>query len=85
MLGGIQCPWRNRALSLLNTSVRDWYLLAEQPAPAPHLARPEGRAALPNVLVTAPRVTSVNVHAASVRGGNTFGCKDFSLKAKAEI
>ena len=26
---------------------RDWYFIAEQPAPAPHLARPEGRAALP--------------------------------------
>jgi len=25
---------------------RDWYLIAKQPAPAPHLARPEGRAAL---------------------------------------
>ena len=25
---------------------RDWYFIAEQPAPAPHLARPEGRAAL---------------------------------------
>ena len=24
---------------------RDWYFIAEQPAPAPHLARPEGRAA----------------------------------------
>ena len=22
--------------------VRDWYFIAEQPAPAPHLARPEG-------------------------------------------
>ena len=25
---------------------RDWYFIAEQPAPAPHLTRPEGRAAL---------------------------------------
>ena len=25
---------------------RDWYVIAKQPAPAPHLARPEGRAAL---------------------------------------
>ena len=24
----------------------DWYYMAEQPAPAPHPARPEGRAAL---------------------------------------
>ena len=28
------------------TLQRDWYFIAEQPAPAPHLARPEGRAAL---------------------------------------
>ena len=28
---------------------RDWYCIAEQPAPAPHLARPEGRAALTHV------------------------------------
>jgi len=27
-------------------AVRDWYFIAEQPAPAPHFARPEGRAAL---------------------------------------
>ena len=28
---------------------RDWYFIAEQPAPASHLARPEGRAALTNM------------------------------------
>ena len=27
-------------------STPDWYLIAEQPTPAPHLERPEGRAAL---------------------------------------
>jgi len=32
-------------------------LIAEQPAPAPHLARPEGRAALRMVLVTVPRIS----------------------------
>ena len=37
--------------------LRDWYFIAEQPAPAPHLARPEGRAALRIVLVTALRVS----------------------------
>ena len=36
---------------------RDWYFSAEQPAPAPHLARPEGCAALRIVLVTVPRVS----------------------------
>ena len=36
---------------------RDWYFIAEQPAPAPHLAHPEGCAALRTVLVTVPRVS----------------------------
>ena len=44
---------------------RDWYLIAEQPAPAPHLAHPEGCAALRIVLVTVPRV-SLTLHAASL-------------------
>ena len=35
------------------------YLIAEQPAPAPHLAHLEGRAALRNVLVTVLRVASL--------------------------
>jgi len=36
---------------------RDWYDIAEQPAAAPHLAHPEGCAALRIVLVTVPRVS----------------------------
>ena len=36
---------------------RDLCLIAEQPAPAPHLAQPEGCAALRIVLVTVPRVS----------------------------
>ena len=36
---------------------RDWYFIAEQPAPAPHLAHQEGCAALRSVLVTVPRVS----------------------------
>ena len=36
---------------------RDWYFIAEQPAPAPHLAHPEECAALRIVLVTVPRVS----------------------------
>jgi len=36
---------------------RDWYSIAQQPAPAPHLARPEARAALRIVLMTVPRVS----------------------------
>ena len=42
---------------------RDWHCNAEQPAPAPHLAHPEGCAALRIVLVTVPCVrghTQVN-------------------------
>jgi len=38
-------------------SDRDWYFIAEQPALAPHLAHPEGCAALRIVLVTVPRVS----------------------------
>ena len=36
---------------------RGWCLIAEQPAPAPHLAYPAGCAALRIVLVTVPRVS----------------------------
>ena len=44
---------------------RDWYFIAEQPAPAPRLAHPEGCAALRIVLVTVPRVgrSCEHVHA----------------------
>ena len=35
----------------------DWYFIAEQPAIAPHLARPEARGALHTVLITVPRVS----------------------------
>ena len=35
---------------------RDWYSIAEEPAPARHLAHAEGYAALRIVLVTVPRV-----------------------------
>ena len=40
-----------------NLHWRDWYFIAEQPAPAQHLAHPEGYAALRIVLVTVPRVS----------------------------
>ena len=36
---------------------RDWYVIAEQPAPAPHLAHPEGCTAPRIVLVTVSRVS----------------------------
>ena len=35
-----------RSLTLLAPLKRDWYFVAEQPAPAPHLACSQGRAAL---------------------------------------
>ena len=41
---------------------RDWYFIAEQPALAPHLARPEGCAALRIVLVTVPCVSRSHGH-----------------------
>ena len=43
------------ARGLVRTSVRD--VIAEQPAPAPHLAHPEGCATLRIVLVPVPRVS----------------------------
>ena len=39
------------------TRQRDWYFVDEQPASAPHLAHPEGCAAIRSVLVTVPRVS----------------------------
>ena len=48
---------------LFSVTQRDWYFIAEQPAPAPHLAHPEGCAALLIVLVTVPRVNSVSLAA----------------------
>ena len=49
---------RSAATSTLPPRIlqRDWYCTAEQPATAPHLAHPEGCAALRIVLVTVPRV-----------------------------
>ena len=41
---------------------RDWYLIAEQTAPAPHLAHPEGFVALRIVLGTVPRVSHSPEH-----------------------
>ena len=42
---------------ITNPVIRDWYFIAEQPAPAPHLAHPEERAALRSVQVTVLRVS----------------------------
>ena len=38
---------------------RDWYFIAEQLAPTPHLVHPDGCAVLRIVLVTVPRVSHV--------------------------
>jgi len=64
---GARWSWRAscpRAASARATSTSrpregtsDWYFIAEQPAPAPRLANPEGYAALRIVLVTVPRVS----------------------------
>ena len=58
---------------------RDWYFIAEQPAPETHVAHPEGCAALRIVLVTVPRVSrscehfpdGFDLHSPVSRGG---GC-----------
>ena len=47
----------NNPLSLFPYPGRDWYCIAEKPAPAPHLAHPEGCAALRILLLTVPRVS----------------------------
>ena len=44
-------PWDGNGLQ------RDWYFIAEQPAPAPHHAQLERFAALRIVRVTVPRVS----------------------------
>ena len=44
-------------LGFCRNSERDWYFIAKQPAPTPHLAHPEGCAALCIVIVTVPRVS----------------------------
>ena len=41
-------------LPLASSQQRDWYLIAEEPAPAPYFAHPKGCAALRLVLVLAP-------------------------------
>jgi len=41
----------------VNHAQRDWYVVAQKPAPELHLAHPQGRAALLIVLVTVPRVS----------------------------
>ena len=46
-------------------AARDWYFITEQPAPAPHLAHPEGCAAIRIVLVTVPRPSSPERHPSS--------------------
>ena len=60
--GSVDLQWRSALYgawsrfqsldSMEGRAGRDWCLIAEPPAPAPHLSRPEGRAALHVVLVT---------------------------------
>ena len=47
----------SNAAKASRTPMRDWYVIAEKPAPAPHLAHPEGCAALCIVLVTVPHAS----------------------------
>ena len=49
--------WLLLALQGAHLLHRDWYSIAEQAAPTPHLAPPEGCAALRIVLVTVPRAS----------------------------
>ena len=47
---------------LRRQNLKDWYFIAEQPAPAPHLAHPEECAAPQSVLVAVPRVSRSREH-----------------------
>ena len=64
-----------------HTLSRDLYFIAEQPAPAPHLAHPEGCAALRLVLVTLPREQTVfclsSARDSRIQGS---GCRDSSFR-----
>ena len=46
----------------------DWYFIAEQSAPALHLAHPEGCATIRIVLVTVPRVSRSCEHGSGMEG-----------------
>ena len=52
---------------------RDWHCIAEQPAPAPHLAHPEGHAALGIVLVTVPCISHISHRGSSTRDASRTG------------
>ena len=59
---------------------RDWYFIAEQPAPAPHLARPEGRAALTHIWGLGCRVRG---YARAARGTAWCAVGGSGMRARA--
>ena len=69
---------------------RDCYFIAEQPAPAPHLAHSEGRAALRVVLVTVPRVSRSCEHFSDgfdlhlLQWGRTHGVKPWWCEQRGD-
>ena len=52
----------------------DLYFVAEQPAPAPHVAHPEGRAALRNVAAGDSKLETRKLGGRQECGGNIQGC-----------
>ena len=74
---------------------RYWYFIAEKPAPAPHLAPPEGCAALRIVLVAVPHVSrsckhfpeALRLHPSSswVEGEHLFAVLGLHLALGKEI
>jgi len=63
----------------------DWYFIAEQPAPAPHLAHPEGCAALRIVLGTVPRVSHSYEHFPDGFDLHLLQCRRKTRKALREL
>ena len=65
------------AVKLTPPPARDWYFIAEQPAPAPHLAHPEGCAALLIDIYSA--VKQVDVKLSAKWNSNSDGARPVHL------
>jgi len=66
-------------------TVRDWYVIAEQPAPAPHLARPEGRAARTHMceLLCSVSAALASFSTVTSAGRGIINCLTFDLLEEA--
>ena len=72
VLEALECRPVQKPRRLLPRVQRDCYLIAEQPAPAPHLARPEGRAALTHMCsLTESRMDSISTDSCSAASSSS--------------